>query len=423
MLTKCPSLLLPWSDRASISSNLHFIFSVLVAFLLIVDIKLCSIATALLFLNWFYGKGYLQLIHSIKKEWTGFLLVFFFLLHVVGLLYSQNLKYGFSDIERKLSLLIIPLVLLSKPLTISQRDFSIMAFISFALLLSCIGLVRGLCHYQDIASNHGPEHLITHFADIHRVYFSMYLLFCYLALFYLQSAYAWKGMKTGAWIWAAAFLLILFVFIMASRMMLILMIVSSAMLLFYFTVIKNKQYIKALVFCVVGLVLLSVVYMKVGYVRNFMGQLTEKLDAGQTEEVNSVNIRVVKYRCALQGIEQNWLWGVGTGDIQDVLNALYLKNGFHKGYEVNMDAHNQYLQTWLAQGLPGLLLLLAFLFLNFKKGIAERNYLVLFVLCIFTVCSLSESLLTTQKGVVFFALFFPLTYYSNAALLDRHIKS
>jgi O-antigen ligase len=416
------TLFVPWKGWVSISANLHFVLTVMATLLLIVDVKLCSIAIALLFINWLSGQGYKHLVQRYKEAKEGFLLPLFFLLHVIGLLYSSNLHYGFSDIERKLSLLVLPLVLLARPLSISQRDFLIVFFTFFAIVLSTIGLARGLYHYDVIANERGPEHLVTNFADIHRVYFSMYLLFCYLALFYIHRAYLLGSSKFGWLTWFGAALLILFLFIMASRMMLILLILSSVMMLVYFMVVKNKQYVKALGFCLVGLAVLVLVYTQVSHVRTFMGQLTQKLDAGQTEDVNSVNIRVVKYKCAIQGIEANWFWGVGTGDIQDTLNALYLKNGFHKGYEVNMDAHNQYLQTWLAQGLVGLVLLLAFLFFNLKKGIKERNYLLLFVLCIFTICNLSESLLTTQKGVVFLALFFPLTFYSNKALTEMGLK-
>lgn len=405
----------PWKEKEGIFSNLNFLLALFVSASLLISIKLCSWAIALLFINWIWGKGYQGLGSTIRQQKEGFLLPAFFLLHVIGLLYSANLTYGGSDIERKLSLLLLPLVLLSRPLSDSQKDFSFAFFTCFALLLASIGLVRGLLHYDVIASTHGPEHLVTHFTDMHRVYFSIYLLFAYFGTIYLYIKYQ-KHLSSlhKLLTFVAVGAIALFIFIMASRMVMILFILSTVLLLFYFIVIQQKQYTIAIVVFTIGAIVLGVVFTQVEYLHTFMHQLTEKLDAGQTEDVNSVNIRVVKYKCAIQGIEKHGIWGVGTGDIQDTLNYLYKINHFHKGYEVNMDAHNQYFQTVLAQGIPGLLLLLAFLFFNLRKGWKEHNYPLLALLSLFTLCCISESLLTTQKGVVFLALFFPLTYYSSS---------
>lgn len=409
------TLLAPWNEKKDIFSNLNFLFTLFVSASLLISIKLCSWAIALLFVNWIWGKGYQGLGRIIKEQKEGFLLPTFFLLHVIGLLYSANLTYGGSDIERKLSLLLIPLVLLSRPLSSLQKDVSLAFFTCFALLLASIGLVRGLIHYDVIASTHGPEHLVTHFTDMHRVYFSIYLLFAYFATIYLFIKHKQHLPRLYKLLpYVAVISIALFIFIMASRMVMILFIASTIMLLFYFIVIQKKQYTIAIAVFAVVAIILGIVFTQVEYLHRFMHQLTEKLDAGQTEDMNSVNIRVVKYKCAIQGIEKHGLWGVGTGDIQDTLNHLYKINHFHKGYEVNMDAHNQYFQTTLAQGIPGLLLLLAFLFFNLRKGWKEQNYLLLALLLLFTLCSLSESLLTTQKGVVFLALFFPLLYYSSS---------
>lgn len=408
------SLLLPWNGKGNVASNLHFLLVIAVACSLLVNVQLCSLFTILLFVNWVVAGEYEGLTAKANASKEGFLLIVFFLLHVVGLFYSSNLKYGFSDVERKLSLLLIPLVVLTKPLSIRKRDCTIAIFTLFAIFLSLVGVARGYFNYEAIANTRGPEHLVTHFVDMHRVYFSMYLLFCFLSVFYLRKAYQLD--KHSVWNWISilcAALLTAFIFIMASRMVIILLVLSCTIMIFYFTIVKKREYIKAAFLLGLGMLVMCIIYSQVGYVRSFMTQLTEKLDQGQTEDMNSVNVRVVKYKCAIQGIEKNWLTGVGTGDIQDTLNHLYLENDFHLGYQVNMDAHNQYLQTWLAQGLPGLILLLSFIIINLRKGILERNYLLVFVLVIFAICSLSESLLTTQKGIVYLSLFFPLTYFSH----------
>lgn len=403
----------PWKGWENVSYNLHFVLSCLVAVFLQMNVLVCSIFTGLLCFNWLISGGYKGLVR-LKGEWPACLLLLFYLLHVVGLAYSSNWCDGLVDLERKSSLFLIPLVLLTRRLSTKQRDWVVILFIFIAVVLSIVGLARGVVYYDEIVQKKGMEHLITYFADMHRVYFSMYLLFCYLSIFFYYQLFQLD--KKTFWKFLAytfLFLIVAFILIMTSRMVVLLLIGSSAIVLFYFLVVKKRQYIRALVISLVGLAIMAIVYSQVAHVRIFMGQLTEKLDKGQTEEVNSVNIRVVKYKCAVEGIKNNWLLGVGTGDIQDTLNSLYRENHFHEGYRVNMDAHNQYLQTWLGLGIPGIVVLILFIILSGYKAVRERNYLLLSFISIFAICCVSESLLTTQKGIVFVGLIYPLVYFNR----------
>ena len=68
----------------------------------------------------------------------------FFTFHLVGLLWSENMDYGLNDIRRKLSMLAVPVVLISKPIS-SVKDYKkiVFCFIGFVCLwlFLCFSLV------------------------------------------------------------------------------------------------------------------------------------------------------------------------------------------------------------------------------------------------------------------------------------------
>ena len=420
MLVNDRSLFKPWNGWLRISSNLNFVFTFLIAVTLpiAVDTQFCSIATVLLFVNWLAGGRYLKKINQLSNSKTGILLLLFFLLHLVGLLYTSDMATGLFDIEKKLSLFVIPLVLFASPLTIPQRDFVLISFVLFCVFLAFIGLTYGILHYEEVVKR-GPEHLITHISGIHRVYFSVYLLFGYFTLLFFYKKYSLGKIPVLKLLTLVlAGFIAFFILIISSRAVMILLVITTATVIFYFVVIKRKQYLKAGILATIGVIILLFAYSQVGYFRKSINDMVQNLDKGKTHNaatVTSVNLRIEKYKCAIQAIEENWLFGVGTGDVQNTLNRFYRLNNFYEGYYYSFNAHNQYFETWIGLGLPGLLLLLAILILSLLLSIKDLNYLMIYFIVLFSVCCLSESLLTTQKGVVFFALFYPLLYSKRSS--------
>ena len=146
-----------------------------------------------------------------------------------------------------------------------------------------------------------------------------------------------------------------------------------------------------------------------------MSDFTKNTELRKGDAYNSVNLRVEKIKSAKEVIAQNWLWGVGIGDVQDVLNEEYKKRGFELGYKVNLETLNQYLETWIGLGIFGLFLLVSFNSLSLWEAFQVRNFLLFFLILHFSIASLSEALLNTQKGIVFFSLFYPLLYHGKSS--------
>ena len=122
---------------------------------------------------------------------------------------------------------------------------------------------------------------------------------------------------------------------------------------------------------------------------------------------NSVNSRKVIWYCSIATLktDNHWLWGVGTGDVQDHLTNCYKDKNKYLYEHREFNAHNEYLQTFVRNGIFGLLSLLGIILLLSKAGLQHKSYVYLGFLIFFLISNLTESMLSRQAGVIFFTCF------------------
>ena len=71
-------------------------------------------------------------------------------------------------------------------------------------------------------------------------------------------------------------------------------------------------------------------------------------------------LRELNWDCSKKIINNNPLFGVGTGDVQDELQKCYTENNYYQltyWENTKYNAHNQFLETTIGQGIIGLFLL------------------------------------------------------------------
>jgi O-antigen ligase len=169
----------------------------------------------------------------------------------------------------------------------------------------------------------------------------------------------------------------------------------------------NKRYTQTLIFFL-GLIF-SIIIIQHTYPKVFERLVEMEKDINQpNQELNTTSSRISIWKHAYDIITHNIVFGVGTGDVKDALKEEYLQNKEFKMAEKQLNAHNQYLQTFVALGLIGtvfLLLNIALVFIyTVKAKVIEGalfSLLVAFNL-------LFESMLETQAGIVFIAFFLTL---------------
>ena len=131
------------------------------------------------------------------------------------------------------------------------------------------------------------------------------------------------------------------------------------------------------------------------------------------ENDQSTALRIAIWHSASIVISENWLTGTGTGDVKDELRKEYNNEKIVVAIKENLNAHNQFLQTFAALGIIGFLTLCTTLCIPLLQSWKMGNYLFVsfFLILIANFCV--ESMLETQAGVVFYAFFNSLFLFSE----------
>ena len=192
--------------------------------------------------------------------------------------------------------------------------------------------------------------------------------------------------------------------------------------LFLFLCILMFQYFKNRGFLVSGILsLLVLVFIYGGLIyfiqplnQQFLGAI-EKFHPkhAYTLDANGFNERLIFWKCSIELIKENVLFGVGIGDLFEELSACYTNIGLPRLNRFN--CHNQYLQMWLSIGIVGFATFISLLVFHFKRAFKSKDSIYLAFLVVICLGFLTESLLELQRGIVFFILISLIFYCSNTS--------
>jgi len=391
---------------------------------LLLPLKLSNITTGIFLLisiiSLFKVKGKNTLT---KKNlfFAGFLLLF-----VIGLIYTEDLKYGFRILEKNLLWILVPL-LIPFGLKIAQKDifksllyFAIANYILglFLIIVACYKYIQTkniLVFYYDN---------LTEVIGFHPVYLAVYLLFSLLIVIYgcQQKQIRLKNYIKFFLIGLNVLLLIL----LSSKMVL-----ASFMLLFFIMILRSNQSRKKIAVYILGLLIAFFVVMQFSETRerikDSLFSSWKLLDQGTfkyNDPFTGITLRLITWKFVMQKFieDENIVIGVGTGDAREFINQVYRDRNMDAGGYINFNMHNQYLEFVLKFGLLGLIYFLTILFLSFKKAMKDKNSLYFSFLLLFCIFSLTESNLEVQRGIVFFILFNSIFYFqprTKIAVIDE----
>lgn len=379
-----------------------------IAFFLPLSKKLVPILIILTVLNWIIGGDLKSKFSNLIKPKYAFLFISFYLLHLTGLIYSDNMDFGWFDMEVKLSFLIFPLVFFaSKPYATFAIDNIKTTFIGGCLLSGIILLVNGIVAYFETGdiSNllYGKLSM-----DYHASYYSMYLC---LALAMIMHFLFTKWENVSSWerslyIISMPIFLVLVVLLMAkSGFVTLVFVIFSALIFLLF----SKKFVQALIlFSSVLIFVFAVVHI----VPESKIRINKAIDVftSYSGEINpnaieSTAERLLVWPVVTELIKEHPLIGVGTGDIKDELISKYKDKSLSGVYGEGLNAHNQFLQTFAALGILGFLSLCLGLVLPLVHSFRQSNFIYAMLIMIIIINALTESILEVQAGVIFYAFF------------------
>ena len=351
-----------------------------------------------------------ELLATIKENAFSKIILALYFVQVLGLLYTSNFKVGLFLLEKKASLLLIPLFVLPL-LQKSNADIQLLfRRIGLITLSSSVMLVL-LATFNKYILHDSQAFFYERFTSIHYVYYAIY--FACGSLFFIDAWYdSLIKKKYGVLILILLFTYSLGVMIfVASKTGIMAFALASVVLLY--KKIPNKKLFSLTVASLV-VVASGLFYFNPTARSRFTG-LDKHLsfltldDWRDTEIiVTDLNMRLVFWKISIVNLWRDHLifTGVGTGDAQDYINNLYALPQYQLYGFINWDSHNQWIFALIQLGLVGIGVLLLLFGKYFLMALAQNDFKLLCFLIVTLAFSLSESILESNKGIVFFAILF-----------------
>ena len=98
----------------------------------------------------------------------------------------------------------------------------------------------------------------------------------------------------------------------------------------------------------------------------------------------------------------------------------YQQLGYTGAYSHKLNAHNQFLQTGIALGIIGILFLIITLVLPAYISWQQNNYFYVCLIVLLSFNFLTESMLETQSGVMFYAFLSSLLFFRKNEEIEIH---
>ena len=438
----------------------------------------------------FFLEGNLKEKLSRLKENKFFLIIFgFYLLHLIGILWTQNWDYGLNELRQKSSLGIISIIIFSRPLPNKQQfNLLLLGFIATLVLTSIFNFIIytfysdqfNLIDIRDMSrfGSHIRYGILIGFGvaisyQSSRIYLRFKWIFLLIAFWF--SFYTYYSQVLSGIIALLIVVLGLLFWRLYQQKKLVLLGVICALLIAIITAIGvyiaqpvetrslypdnyvtlkiewNKRakisfdsldrrnqnlsltlerYLisKKLPVSGEGVHKLSaddIAYIQKGFAdiretKSGMGArlfgIRYQLQNPLNPNGNSILERIEYWKNASAIIKENWLFGIGTGDINDEIQKMYVKRNSPLNEDRRLRAHNSYLTFWMTFGILGLSYFIWMQQGFFMQQWKSKNLLGLFFILISAVTFLFEDTLETQMGITYFSLFYAL--FSNTKTED-----
>lgn len=358
----------------------------------------------------------------------------FFILLCLTLFYSEDYGQGLKTLQASISILILPMVLIYfQPKYLErERNLIYIVFVGanflYVLLLinymfdnvtefcypelSELSIFQKYYYAKDVSFDFllwCSENVNKTYLFVHKAYISLSFLFASILIIHMLS----KGRNPNYGKILLIIALITFLFFVVYVYSIMNIFLMAVLLpLFVFFNLKKRKFLKMFIssfimLCCIFIWNIGLKWTTGSKIKAFQAQIEllkkEKQNDGILERglLNECNIALVR---------NNWIFGIGIGDVQTKLGECYVEKKeendyFQKAFFNKMNSHNYYYLLLQSGGLFLLISFLIFAFYNIKLSIKHKHYTYLFFLILIMSNLFTENMLSRMYGVVFFSLF------------------
>jgi len=362
-----------------------------------------NIVTVTILILWIFHAKFKEHFLKIKSNKVALGSLIFFSIHIVGLLWSDDLYSGLEVVRKNWKFLMIPIFMIY----VRKEHISIYlnAFLLSILLSEFLSYLVWLDIIQPIfkASHHNPTIFMSHV---------VYNIFLSIAIYIVAARIIFDKKKSNTIVvLLSVFLLtmILNMFITAGR--------TGQLVFFIVIFILAAQFYKKsiLKFLGVSVLISSTIFVSAySFSPIFKERINAAVDNIATYETNQFTSIGLRMSFVVYGIEiflDNPLFGLGTGDLESNMEKAYLKN---TPKEMAVDnphinnPHNYHIMVMAQFGLFGLLIFYWFFYnqikCSFKLENKELSRLGFAIPVVFLVANLGESYLFLHATSLFFSV-------------------
>lgn len=411
------------------------------------SIVVCHIGLAMFSIAWILDGKWKEKWETILDNYIVVIFFLFFLLHVFGIVYSQDKHIAWFNLEKKISLLLLPIMLASIKLDKEDVRKLLHVFIAVCIAATVICLWAAFRKTNSAsptfnfdsysnstfyALNSSASSMWMYFSyielasgiGIHPAYLSLYIVFCiFLLIYFYSNSFATFKLVNKILLLTLLVYLSIFVLFLSTRIMILGFLIISAYGLNQFLKTTPRLISWIISISVVAL-FLSILYLNpVSRFRNYQEIITTWPYLKPGLQSQSTTIRASLWSTSIHSLPGiNWFIGTGTGDVQHLISETSKRTNITNVLGT-YDPHNQYLQTLLGLGLLGLgTLIICFVwptFVSYPTG----NILYIGFIFLFSVLCLTETAMELQKGIVFYSLFSSLLLFQYHPIQLKKVSS
>ena len=351
-----------------------------------------------------------------------FVLSAFLLWHFAGMIYTQNNSWGWFLIGLLVPLWALPLALLTFPTTRKVLRWYLQVFLIsmflYAIATYFWAFYRAFRDWGSPNFSWSDFFFYENFANLRLAPTYYAILVCLAMLLLLIDVFFSQKLKIfDSKIFKITILIFFFITLMllAARIQFFILLIGIFMIFLEYFRIKRKLWqgirIGTAALLLLGLIAFLNPYTQKRFKDIFDKRevlvLDKKKDLSTGRDWDGATLRFAKWQCASELIQRNWLWGVGTGDGQDELQKIYEEYKFYFAALYNRyNAHNQYLEIWVALGVLGFVMWIFVLTIGLKTALKTSNYMLLSIILLMCFSSVTESLLQRNLGIIVIGVFY-----------------
>jgi O-antigen ligase len=392
-------------------SNINSYLLILFAFSVPISIAITNAIGVLIILLWLIERDFKNKFYIIKNNKFALVVIAFILIHIVGLLYSQDIKWALHILKKEAILILIPIFI-----TIVKKEHIKYYILSFMMAMSISEILSYAIWFEivslDGVNPNNPTPFMSHISYNPFLAYSIYILI-FFALFD-------KSISKSSKIVSVIFIVTMSInmFITAGRGG---QVVLFVLLILMFFIYFRGSFFKSFFISVISIVLVFfIAYSSSDLFKQRVDQTVnsiERLMSFKKGEVlkSSLNLRVGFNINSFNIWMDNFLFGVGSGDFPNEYKKINETSKYKTLYDT-VQPHNMYLLVAVQSGLVGLMILLYMLYLQIKTALIVHDFyrpLRIGLPIMFFVMMFSDSYLLGHFTTMLFILFSSILFSKN----------